>query len=91
VYEPGAFYRKHIDQFRHNKDRKVSCVYYLNLDWQEKDGGQLCLYDENENCLQSLFPLANRLVFFRSDLLHEVCITYRTRYSIASWLKSRAI
>lgn len=89
VYEPGAFYRKHIDQFRHNQDRKISCVYYLNQNWQEKEGGQLCLYDNDENLLQAVFPIGNRMIFFRSDMLHEVCVTHRLRYSIASWLKNR--
>jgi|GEM_PF-4071125 len=30
LYPPGAFYKKHVDQFHNKKDRRISCVYYLN-------------------------------------------------------------
>lgn len=89
-YPPGAFYKKHIDQFTHNKDRRISCVYYLNENWQREEGGQLILYGPNNEQLSSILPSRNRLVCFRSDIPHEVCKTYRQRLSIAAWFKVRA-
>ncbi len=89
VYPPKTFYKKHIDQFKTAQDRRISCVYYLNEQWQDTDGGQLKLYSEQDKLVLSLLPLANRFICFKSDLAHEVEETQRTRYSIAGWLKVR--
>lgn len=91
IYQPGQFYKKHIDQFQRNKDRRISCVYYLNDDWQPTYGGELCIYDTTQQCVASIFPSANRLVCFDSSMLHEVLPTQHIRYSIAGWLKSRPL
>ena len=91
IYQPNQFYKKHVDQFLTQQDRRISCVYYLNEDWQEQDGGELRLYDTNDRLLQTILPQGNRLVSFNSNLPHEVCTAYRTRYSIAAWLKIRKI
>lgn len=89
VYPPGAFYKKHQDQFIGAKNRKISCVYYLNEDWEEHFGGTLRLYTNNEEFLRDVIPQGNRFICFQSDLPHEVLPTQRTRYSIAGWLKTR--
>ncbi len=91
VYTPGSFYKKHVDQFLITPTRRISCVYYLNTEWRPELGGELKLYDQEDQLLHSVAPLANRLVCFSSELPHEVCTTYQTRYSIACWLKTRAI
>src|ERR1051325_7254919 len=44
IYPAGAFYRKHLDQFHFSQQRQISCVLYLNQDWQLEHGGQLRLY-----------------------------------------------
>lgn len=90
LYPPGAFYKKHIDQFNNKQDRRISCVYYLNKDWQDEFGGQLRLYDHDDNLLASVMPTANRLICFLSDLPHEVCETRQIRLSIAGWMKRRS-
>jgi len=89
VYPAHHFYKKHIDQFSNTKDRKISCVYYLNNEWSDENGGQLVLYDENNEPRPPILPLGNRLVCFNSDIAHEVLTAYQLRYSIASWLKIR--
>ncbi|MCP0913874.1 MULTISPECIES: 2OG-Fe(II) oxygenase [Legionella] len=89
VYQPGTSYKKHVDQFKNTKNRLVSCVYYLNPDWQPAHGGELTLYDRNEQILAIIPPLHNRFVCFQSDLPHEVNTTQQMRYSITGWLKTR--
>lgn len=89
VYKPGTFYKKHTDQFAMNHDRRISCVYYLNEEWEEGFGGDLILYDENNAVIKRILPTANRFVCFCSDIAHEVLPTEQMRYSITGWLKSR--
>lgn len=92
IYNPGNFYKKHVDQFRSNKDRQISCIYYLNDQWKKEHGGELVLYNETDIELSNILPKANRFVCFRSELPHEVLPCFsRNRYSITSWLKSSNI
>jgi SM-20-related protein len=84
-YPAGAFYKRHLDQFRSDDHRKLSAILYLNEDWQESDGGQLRMYLNDET--HDFFPIAGRLVCFRSDLIeHEVLPATRERLSITGWL-----
>lgn len=91
IYQPNAFYKKHIDQFSTTQERRISCVYYLNENWQQNDGGELQLFDLNDQPLATINPIGNRFVCFNSNLPHEVNIAHKTRYSIAAWLKIRPI
>lgn len=85
-YEKGAFYRKHLDQFQDNSSRQFSLISYLNLDWKIEDGGELCIYQE-EN-IQKISPTNGKTIFFKSnELLHEVLVTQKQRLSITGWLK----
>lgn len=89
IYKPGDFYRKHVDQFRTNKDRQLSCLYYLNDPWEIENGGELVLYNDSDEVLSRILPKGNRFVCFRSELPHEVLPCFlRNRYSISAWLKS---
>lgn len=90
AYQPGTYYKKHVDQFAHNKSRKISFVYYLNDSWQQEYGGELKLYSADDQLIHSVSPIANRFICFNSELAHEVCTTYHTRYSITGWMKTRA-
>ncbi|MCZ4244269.1 2OG-Fe(II) oxygenase [Pedobacter punctiformis] len=86
MYEPGAFYKKHIDQFQHNGSRQFSMIMYLNLDWKTEDGGELCIH--HLNSFQNIAPENGKSVFFKSDqLAHEVFVTHTKRMSITGWLK----
>ena len=90
IYQPGDFYRKHIDQFKNTSNRRISCVYYLNTHWEAADAGELQLYDQQNHPVATIAPLGNRLVCFHSDLPHEVYPTQQTRYSLTGWLKTSA-
>lgn len=86
VYPPGTFYKRHLDQFRHDDHRKLSVICYLNPNWKKEEGGQLKLYlDDGKE--EAILPQAGRLVCFRSDMLeHEVLPATRPRLSITGWL-----
>ena len=89
AYQEGTFYKKHVDQFATTKTRKISCVYYLNEDWQEDFGGELKLYDKEQKLIHNVLPQGNRFICFNSELPHEVCTTHKPRYSITGWMKTR--
>jgi SM-20-related protein len=90
VYKPGAFYKRHSDSFKGQKNRILSMVLYLNEDWQQSDGGILKLY-EDENHKESfadIIPQMGTLITFLSeDIPHEVIASNRRRYSIAGWFR----
>lgn len=87
LYESGAFYLKHLDQFKNNPSRKYSMISYLNNNWKESDGGELLIHQLDNN--QKIAPTQGKTVFFKSDeLVHEVLVTQNTRMSITGWLKS---
>ena len=88
VYNEGDFYEKHLDAFRNSKNRVVTTVYYLNDEWNEEDGGELVIYDEEGAFLKKITPNGNTLVVFLSDKFpHEVLPAKRKRYSIAGWFR----
>lgn len=90
IYPIGSFYKRHLDQFKKDDRRKLSVICYLNTDWKESEGGQLRIYLPNGST--DIFPLAGRLVCFRSDLLeHEVLPATRERLSLTGWLLDRVI
>ena len=48
-YQPGAFYARHVDRFQDDDLRVVSCVVYLNLNWQPGDGGELKFFNRRQS------------------------------------------
>lgn len=90
IYQPGTFYKRHIDQFASSKTRKISCVYYLNETWHKELGGELLLYNTGEQLIKNISPIGNRFVCFNSELPHEVCQTHHTRFSMTGWMKTRS-
>ncbi len=86
LYEKGSFYKRHLDQFKDNSSRAFSMIMYLNVDWKEGDGGELCVYHPSEN--QIINPINRKCVFFKSsELEHEVLVSHQQRMSITGWLK----
>lgn len=86
LYEKDSFYKKHLDQFQNNKSRAFTMIMYLNVDWQENDGGELCIY--HDDVVQTISPMNGKCVFFKSsELVHEVLLTHKPRLSITGWLK----
>tara|TARA_B100001115_G_scaffold165145_1_gene142529 strand:- start:1317 stop:1943 length:627 start_codon:yes stop_codon:yes gene_type:complete len=89
-YAPGAFYEKHVDQFKKNGHRILSFACYLNRGWQDGDGGELRIFKEGSHF--DLEPLAGRLALFRSDTVeHAVLPAKALRRSITGWMLDRPI
>ncbi|HSN60616.1 MAG TPA: 2OG-Fe(II) oxygenase, partial [Ferruginibacter sp.] len=60
-------------------------ISYLNDNWQEEDGGQLWVYQDD--AVQKILPLSQTSVFFKSDEMeHEVTMANRSRMSITGCL-----
>ena len=88
IYDEGDFYEKHLDAFKNSKNRVVTTVYYLNEEWNEKDGGELVVYDSEDRFLTKVQPNANTLVIFMSERFpHEVLPAKKRRFSIAGWFR----
>jgi SM-20-related protein len=91
-YAPGAFYRKHVDQFRGDGRRRLSCVLFLNENWTREDGGELRLHLDaaDEGKFADVLPHGGTLVSFLSErFAHEVLPGKRERLSLAGWFKTR--
>lgn len=87
-YPPGAFYRKHLDAFKGRSNRILTTVFYLNPEWDESDGGQLVIYGDKGEVLETVLPEAGKLVVFLSDVfVHEVLTGSRDRFSITGWYR----
>lgn len=88
-YQPGDFYRKHLDAFRGEANRRLSTVAYLNPGWLPDDGGELVIYGgEPEQEVARITPAYGTLVVFLSEEFpHEVLTANRHRYSIAGWFR----
>lgn len=91
-YEQGDFYKKHLDAFRGQENRKLTTVFYMNTDWQPGDGGELKLYDLDDHLIETIAPVAGRLVVFLSEKFpHEVLTTNAERISIAGWFRTNGV
>lgn len=90
-YPKGAFYKKHLDAFKGRSNRVLTTVFYLNPEWQDSDGGQLVIYGDNGQVLETVLPKQGRLVVFLSDrFVHEVLRSGRDRFSITGWFRINA-
>ncbi len=87
LYEKGSFYKKHLDQFNGNSSRQYTLIFYLNENWKSEDGGELCIYVDQEAI--HISPNSGKSLFFKSSQLeHEVLMSNTTRMSITGWLKT---
>lgn len=92
IYPPGSFYRRHLDQFRGVERRTLSCILYLNSDWQPDDGGALRIYVDpsDPERFAQVAPEGGTLVTFLSARFeHEVLPARRERLSLTGWLRRR--
>ncbi|CUS47607.1 MAG: SM-20-related protein [Idiomarinaceae bacterium HL-53] len=87
-FPAGSFYKKHLDAFKGRSNRVLTTVAYLNSDWNEADGGQLVIYGERGEVLETVLPQQGTFVVFLSDqFVHEVKVSNRTRYSMTGWFR----
>ena len=90
IYPARAGYAAHRDRFRDDDARVLSCVVYLNEDWDAEHGGALRLHLEG-GATHDVLPRAGTLVAFLSErLVHEVLPAKRERVSLAGWFRRRA-
>lgn len=90
LYPPGAFYAKHLDRFRDDDRRVVSCVAYLNEQWLPEQGGELRMYLEDERIYDVAPQAGTLMVFMSAQWPHEVLPATRDRLSITGWFRRRA-
>ncbi|MGF1643449.1 MAG: 2OG-Fe(II) oxygenase [Thiotrichales bacterium] len=88
-YPVGAYYARHRDAFAGNNSRVLTTVLYLNTNWQDNDGGQLVLYDDDAEIARVSPTLGTLAVFLSERFPHEVIATRRRRYSVAGWFRRR--
>lgn len=90
LYPPGTFYKKHVDRFRDDDRRTISCVAYLNENWLPEQGGALRMYLDNDQ-IYDVIPQAGTLIIFMSaQWPHEVLPATRDRLSVTGWFRRRA-
>jgi SM-20-related protein len=88
MYRPGERYARHLDQFKDDDRRRVSCVIYLNDSWSDADGGALRIFADGAH--RDVVPHGGTLVIFLSQQFeHEVLPAHRERYSLTGWFKLR--
>ncbi|XP_023652060.2 egl nine homolog 1 [Paramormyrops kingsleyae] len=83
----GLGYVRHVDN-PNGDGRCVTCIYYLNKNWDAKEhGGLLRIFPEGKAQFADIEPKFDRLLFFWSDRRnpHEVQPAYATRYAITVW------
>lgn len=95
-YQPRQFYRRHRDAFANSAfansqgphSRVLSTVCYLNEQWRATDGGELAIFDNDEQPLLQIAPTPGTLVIFLSEQFpHEVLTAKVDRFSIAGWFR----
>lgn len=97
VYEPGCFYRRHVDSLAGvdpagSGGRAYSFVVYLTGEqpWQPSDGGALRVFCDalGEEVEEEVLPAAGLLVLFDSKRVsHEVMPTRRQRTCLVGWFR----
>jgi len=88
-YAPGDYYKRHVDAFKGEQNRKITIILYLNPGWQCELGGELIVYDgDSQNPLIKISPTFGKMVVFISDEFpHEVLAAKVNRYSLTGWLR----
>jgi SM-20-related protein len=86
-YPVGGFYKKHLDQIKGRNHRQVSMVFYLN---DCLEGGELVLYERDDKLKKAgvFKPRKGRcVIFFSSQIYHEVLPTRSPRFSLTTWFR----
>lgn len=91
IYPAGSFYKRHVDVFVTNRERRVTFILYLNPDWRPGDGGELRVYESAEsNVYFDVEPRGGTLVTFLSEEVHhEVLESHADRVTLTGWFRTR--
>ena len=57
-----------MDNYQGKNARKLSCILYLNTDWGEDDGGELVIYNQQDQTLAIVKPEVGTFVIFVSEV-----------------------
>eukprot|EP01126_Amoeba_proteus_P019874 TRINITY_DN2034_c0_g1_i5.p1 TRINITY_DN2034_c0_g1~~TRINITY_DN2034_c0_g1_i5.p1 ORF type:complete len:162 (-),score=28.05 TRINITY_DN2034_c0_g1_i5:403-888(-) len=87
----GARYVRHLDSNKNSGgQRRLTLLYYLNLDWKAGDGGELRIFEKDEDGIEKFVdvkPTGDTFLVFQSRTIeHEVLGTNVDRYAITLWL-----
>ncbi|MCO5781378.1 2OG-Fe(II) oxygenase [Citrobacter meridianamericanus] len=89
-YPVGSYYKTHVDNFRGQNNRVITVILYLNKEWKDGDGGEVCIHKNNSEILLS--PSGGSVLCFVSkDTLHEVLPTNKIRLSLTGWMLNSKI
>ncbi|PJA25089.1 MAG: 2OG-Fe(II) oxygenase [Alphaproteobacteria bacterium CG_4_10_14_0_2_um_filter_63_37] len=92
LYPPGGFYKRHNDRFAGTAERVLTCILYLNPDWQPGDGGELRVFLPAEVGEQTLDlpPHGGTFFCFLTERFeHEVLPTAKERIALTGWFRRR--
>ena len=99
-YGEGGFYTRHLDNpgreasgamdgppgWR-SADRALTCLFYLNPEWREEDGGLLRLWAPEGAPPLDVAPRGGTLLLFDSEKVpHEVQPSRAERWALSAWL-----
>lgn len=91
-YPIGSFYKKHLDRFETDASRSLSFIFYLHEEWNEKDGGELILYNQKHEIIKTILPKPGSLIVFLSEEFpHEVKPCFRERRSLTGWMHTKIL
>ncbi|MEZ4462785.1 MAG: 2OG-Fe(II) oxygenase [bacterium] len=80
----GAQYDRHRDAFAGQNNRRLTSIYYPNVDWEPAHGGQLRLFYEDRE--EEVEPRGDRMVIFLSEALdHQVLPVFHPRAAVTAW------
>lgn len=97
-YPTFSFYTKnHWITPHYDPTRKVAYLFYLNKEWRNYWGGDLCLMDEQDKVHTTISPIGNRLVLmdvskpnFNKHYVSPVSYAANSpRYSLVGWYSER--
>ena len=91
IYGAGGGYARHSDVLSGKRNRILSTVFYLNEDWQARDGGELVLFTATGSAvIATITPTFGKMIIFLSESFpHQVLAAQNQRRSIAGWFRVR--
>lgn len=92
-YGHGNHYDAHFDQFQSTNglqgERLITLVLYLNPNWSAQNGGNLCIYSDDQcSMTQKIAPEWGKMILFDSKtIFHGVEECAAERYSFTGWFR----
>ena len=90
-YPVGGYYKKHLDQLADNKHRQGTVILYLE---DCLGGGELIIYNKDHiNQIDQVYSprKGDLVIFFSSQIFHEVKEAHSERTSLTTWFRDDEI